>query len=75
MWLLHFVGYGREMGEIGRAGLWLATAALLLLLMQLALGVALQDGRLLKRRVVRGWHYWVMVATVLLVVGHVWLNG
>jgi hypothetical protein len=56
-------------------GLWLATGALLLLWMQLALGVALQDSRLQQRRVIRGWHYWVMVAVVLLVAGHVWLNG
>jgi hypothetical protein len=90
MWAHYWVGYlvaglsfvhawmpmqAGHMRRANMAGLWLATAALLLLLMQLALGVALQDGRLLKRRVVRGWHYWVMVATVLLVVGHVWLNG
>jgi hypothetical protein len=65
-------------GQVRRAnmtGLWLATAALLLLLVQLALGVALQDSRLEQRRAIRGWHYWVMVAVVLLVAGHVFLNG
>jgi hypothetical protein len=90
MWAHYWVGYlvaglsfvhawvPMQTGHMRRAnmtGLWLATAALLLLLVQLALGVALQDGRLRERRVIRGWHYWVMVATVLLVVGHVWLNG
>jgi hypothetical protein len=57
------------------AGLWLATAALFLLGLQVALGLALRDSDLQARRVVRDWHYWVMVGVVLLLTGHVWLNG
>ena len=71
-WVPMRAGYMRR---ANLTGLWLATGALLLLWTQLALGVALQDSRLQQRRAIRGWHYWVMVAVVLLVVGHVWLNG
>jgi hypothetical protein len=67
-----------QAGHMRRAnmtGLWLATAALFLLGLQVALGLASRDSDLQGRRVVRGWHYWVMVAVVLLLTGHVWLNG
>lgn len=54
---------------------WTATAALLLLLLQIVLGLALRDKALPERRTIRGWHYWVMIGVVLLVAGHLWLNG
>jgi hypothetical protein len=90
MWTHYWTGYvvaglsflhawvpmqGGHMRRPNMAGLWMATAALLLLLVQLAIGLALQDSRLKERHVIRGWHYWVMVVVVLLVAGHVWLNG
>jgi hypothetical protein len=90
MWVHYWLGYlvtglsfvhawvPMRAGHIRRAnmtGLWLATVALLLLMVQLALGVTLQDSRLRDRPTVRSWHYWVMVAVVLVVAGHVWLNG
>ena len=65
-------------GHMQRAntmGLWLASAALFLLFAQLALGLLLQVARVQERRMIRGWHYWVMIAVVVLVAGHVWLNG
>ena len=39
------------------------------------LGLALRDKALPERRTIRGWHYWVMIGVVLLVAGHLWLNG
>jgi hypothetical protein len=56
-------------------GLWIATAALLLMLLQGALGLWLQDSKLSTRSLLRGWHYWLMFGIVLLAGVHVWLNG
>ena len=56
-------------------GLWIATVALLLLLLQGALGLWLQDSKLVGRALMRGWHFWLMFGIVLLVGVHVWLNG
>jgi hypothetical protein len=55
-------------------GLRVATASVQLLL-QLVLGFAPQGSRLHKHRVVRRSRYGVMVAVVMLVTGHVGLNG
>jgi hypothetical protein len=57
------------------AGLWIATVALLLLLLQGALGLLLQGSKLTGRAQMRSWHYWLMFGIVLLVGVHVWLNG
>jgi hypothetical protein len=64
-----------HMRRANMAGLWLATSALFLLGLQVALGLALRHSDLQARREVRSWHYWVMVGVVLLLTGHVWLNG
>ena len=67
-----------QTGHMGRAnmtGLWFATAALLLLLFQAALGLALQDAKLPDRARFRSWHYWTMMALMLCVAAHVWLNA
>jgi hypothetical protein len=56
-------------------GLWIATVALLLMLLQGALGLWLQDSKLVGRALMRSWHYWLMFGIVLLVGVHVWLNG
>jgi hypothetical protein len=56
-------------------GLWIATVALLLMLVQGALGLWLQDSKLVGRALLRSWHYWLMFGIVLLVGVHVWLNG
>lgn len=56
-------------------GLDLATAALLLLVGQVLLGRQLSWPKLSMRRVVRRWHFWVMVGIVAFVLGHVALNS
>jgi hypothetical protein len=56
------------------AGLWLGTAALFLLAMQVALGLALRNPGLRERRETRRWHYGVMIGAVIVLAGHVWLN-
>jgi cytochrome b561 len=56
-------------------GLDLATVALLLLVGQVMLGRRLSWPKLSMRRVVRRWHFWVMVSIVAFVLGHVALNS
>ena len=56
-------------------GLWFATAALSLLLLQVTLGLLLQDSRLQTRERIRGWHYWIMLALTFSVAIHIWLNS
>jgi hypothetical protein len=56
-------------------GLWLATIALCLLLFQSAIGLLLQDRALQPRKLMRGWHYWIMIALAGFVAAHIWLNG
>ena len=56
-------------------GLDLATVALLLTFVQVFLGRQLRWPKLPIRRVVRRWHFWVMVGVVALVLGHVALNS
>jgi hypothetical protein len=90
MWAHYWLGYlvatlsfahawvPMQAGHMGRAnmlGLWLATGALLLLLLQVLSGWALRDPALRERREVRGWHYRVMIGILLLIAGHIWLNG
>jgi hypothetical protein len=64
----------RPMRGATTAGLWLGTAALFLLAMQVVLGLALRDPGLRERGQTRRWHCGVMVGAVLVVAGHVWLN-
>ena len=71
-WVPMQAGY---MKRANMAGLWLATAALLLLVFQAVLGLALQDVKLKGRARIRSWHYWTMTAVVLCVAAHVWLNA
>lgn len=56
-------------------GLYLATIALLLLLLQVFMGLTLQQKVLPERRSIRSCHFWTMAAVVTLVAAHVWLNG
>lgn len=57
------------------AGLWFATIALCLMLVQVALGLLLQDSRLQPRKPILSFHFWIMCALVLFVAAHLWLNG
>jgi uncharacterized membrane protein len=65
----------RTVREMNQTGLWFATAATALLLFQIAFGLLLQDRGLQKRKLTRRWHYWIMLAIVLTVAAHIWLNG
>jgi hypothetical protein len=56
-------------------GLDLATVALLLIGGQVMLGRQLSWPKLSMRRVVRRWHFWVMVGIVAFVLGHLALNS
>jgi len=56
-------------------GLDLATVALLLIVGQVMLGRQLSWPKLSMRRLVRRWHFWVMIGIVALVLGHVALNS
>lgn len=89
MWPHYWIGYGvlilgsahgwmamkpGRMASMNLAGLWFATAAWLLMLMQVVLGLYLQvPGQ--KRASLRAWHYWVMVTLVVYLGLHIWLNG
>lgn len=62
-------------GRVNAAGLYLATVALLLIFVQVSLGRRLSWPKLSMRRVVRRWHFWVMVGIVGFVLGHIALNS
>jgi hypothetical protein len=89
MWVHYWLGYlvagssfvhawvpmqpGHRRG-VSMTGLWLGIAALFLLTLQVAFGLALRDPGLRERRQIRRWHYGVMIGVVVVVAGHVWLN-
>lgn len=66
---------GAIVRHINNTGLYLATVALLLICVQVVVGRRLSWPKLSLRRVVRRWHFWVMVAISVFVVGHVVLNS
>jgi hypothetical protein len=57
------------------AGLWIATASLVLLFLQIVLGLGLKAATSLDRQRDRRIHYWVMLGIVATAAAHVWLNG
>jgi hypothetical protein len=56
-------------------GLWLATIALVLLLIQLAIGAALRYLGPGASGLVRRAHFVLMTAIAVLVLAHIWLNS
>ena len=62
-------------GRTNALGLDLATVALCLICGQVMLGRQLRWPKLSIRRVVRRWHFWVMIGIVVFVLGHVALNS
>lgn len=56
-------------------GLYLATGALFLVLIQVFLGFNLRNPKLPERRAVRRWHFWIMVAMASAGIVHIWLNS
>src|SRR5438105_14866231 len=74
--ILHsFVPIDGLMSETNDTGLWLATVALVLLCIKRMVGLILKDFQTQERKVLRDWHYWMMVLVVCLVSAHIWLNG
>ena len=71
-WVPMQAGYARRANA---AGLWIATLALLALLLQAMLGLLLQDPKLELRALLRRWHFWLMVMISAGVALHIWLNG
>lgn len=57
------------------AGLYLATAALLLVFIQVFVGLLLREPSLRNRPVMRRWHFWGMAGIVVLALGHIALNS
>ena len=62
-------------GKVNATGLYLATVAFFLILAQVTLGRRLSWPKLSTRRLVRRWHFWIMLAIVVFVLGHVALNS
>lgn len=62
-------------GRVNAIGLYLASIALLLIFVQVSLGRRLSWPKLARRRVVRRWHFWVMLVVVAFVLGHIALNS
>jgi cytochrome b561 len=63
-----------RMGSFNKAGLFVATAALFVIVYQVGLGVSLYAAKGAARRPVRRAHFWTMALIVLLVTGHIVLN-
>jgi hypothetical protein len=90
MWPHYWIGYvlvvlavihtwvpmqARRMGLTNGTGLWIATVALLLMLVQGTIGWWLKDPTFAPRGATRRWHYRLMFGIVMLVGAHLWLNG
>lgn len=65
----------RLAGAVNPLGLDLATVALMLVFVQVMLGRSLSWPRLSARRLVRRWHFWVMIGIVSFVLAHIALNS
>jgi hypothetical protein len=71
-WFPMQAGY---MKRANMAGLWFATAVLLLIMFQALSGLTLQEARLPGRAKIRNCHYWTMIAVALCVGAHIYLNA
>jgi hypothetical protein len=65
---------GPTMARSDPAGIWAATLALGLVLMQIAVGLVLKSGSV-SQRALRRVHFWSMLSLTVLVVVHLWRNG
>lgn len=65
---------GGHMGSANRTGLSIGTLALCLLLLQLLLGLVLQEANLESRALTRRWHYWIMLGLGFTATVHVWMS-
>jgi hypothetical protein len=66
---------GGSIRPMNMSGLLFASIGTALLLLQIPIGLFLQDRWLQKRKLIRRWHYWIMLALVGAVAMHIWLNG
>ncbi len=64
----------RQMRGVNATGLRFATAALFLMLLQIALGLALKGSTPPARSRIRAWHFRMMIVLAVVVAIHVWLN-
>lgn len=71
-WIPMSAGFANRVDALG---LNLAAGAWLLVLFQVGLGWFLSQPKLGSRRLVRRWHFWVMVGLMVLVIGHIVLNS
>jgi hypothetical protein len=71
-WIPMQTGY---MVRADSTGLWFASVAFLLLVLQTLLGRKLREQPLPSRSRIRGWHFWFMLALAFSVVAHVFLNA
>ncbi len=65
------------MGAMGRAngvGIWAATAAFCLLVLEISVGLNLKDDGLARRRPIRRLHLWMMLGFVGTLAVHLWFN-
>ena len=75
---LSLVHAGSVMGAMARAnpaGIWAATVAFFLLLLEIAQGLNLKDEGLSARRGARRLHFWTMAGFVTAMGLHLWWNG
>ncbi len=73
--LVHVLTVMPAMVRAQGTGIWAATVAFFLLLLEVVLGLSLKDEQCAMRRVMRRVHFWVMVGFVGGVGVHLWVNG
>jgi hypothetical protein len=62
------------MSRANQAGVWAATVALFLIMLEVMLGLSLKTIRLRERTSVRRFHFWTMTGIVGSLAAHLWLN-
>ena len=73
--LVHAGTVMAAMARANQAGIWAATIALFLLMLELMLGLSLRNIRLMERTSVRRFHFWTMAGIVGSLAAHLWLNA
>lgn len=61
--------------RINQTGLWAATLALVLIVVQLILGLQLAQPACQKRSIIRRWHFWIMIGLIVTALSHTILNS
>ncbi len=62
------------MSRANQAGIWAATVALFLLMLEVMLGLSLKEGHTSGRLFLRRLHFWNMAMVVMLLAAHLCLN-